>query len=130
MNRGKDAAFITGVKFIRGENIIWIDVDRTYSGDLIPEMVKALGRYNVVVCSRKYGRKKVPHFNRIENLIFRNMIKRICGFKSYDPYSRLYSVNKRNLKTMKLTSRSFGIEPEISIKGSRMNLRILGIPIE
>ena len=31
---------------------------------------------------------------------------------------------------MKLSSRRFAIEPEISIKGSRMKLKMLDIPIE
>ncbi|MCL0057479.1 glycosyltransferase family 2 protein [Dehalococcoidales bacterium] len=130
VNRGKGEALKTGIRQARGENIIWIDADNTYPVEVIPEIVEGLNTYDMVVCSRKYGRENIPRFNRIGNFIFRHMIKRIYGFKPYDPCAGLYGVKKHYLEMMKLSSRRFAIESEISIKGSRMKLKMLDIPIE
>lgn len=130
VNKGKGEALKTGLRQARGENIIWIDADDSYPVEVIPQMVEALNSYDVVVCSRKYGRENIPRFNRIGNFIFRHMIKGIYGFKPYEPCTGLYGAKKRYLEMMKLSSRRFAIEPEISIKGSRMKLKMLDIPIE
>ena len=58
------------------------------------------------------------------------MIKIIYGFKPYDPCSGLYGAKKKCLELMDVSSKRFAIEPEISIKGSRMKLKMLDIPIE
>jgi len=93
-------------------------------------MAEALKIYDTVVASRKYGREYIPCFNRLGNFVFRTMIKRIYGFKPFDPCTGLYGVKKHYLESMKLSSKRFAIEPEISIKGSRMKLKTLEIPIE
>ena len=129
VNRGKGEALKTGIASARGKNIIWIDADDSYPVELIPQMVEALNSYDMVVCSRRYGRENIPRFNRIGNFIFRQMIKRIYGFKPYDPCTGLYGVKKRYLEIMRLSARRFSIEPEISIKGTRMKLKMLDIPI-
>ena len=130
VNKGKGEALKTGIREAKGENIIWIDADDTYPVELIPQMAKGLMTCDIVVCSRKYGRENVPSLNRVGNFIFRNMIKIIYGFKPYDPCSGLYGAKKNYLEIMNLSSRRFAIEPEISIKGSRMKLKMLDIPIE
>jgi len=130
VNRGKGEALKTGIAQASGENIIWIDADDSYPAELIPRMVEVLNSYDMVVCSRKYGRENIPRFNRVGNFIFRQMIKRIYGFKPYDPCTGLYGAKKRYLEMMGLSARRFSIEPEISIKGSRMKLRMLDIPVE
>jgi len=130
VNKGKGEALKTGIREAKGENIIWIDADDTYPVELIPQMAEGLTTYDVIVCSRKYGRENVPPLNRVGNLIFRNMIKIIYGFKPYDPCSGLYGAKKLYLEMMNLSSRRFAIEPEISIKGSRMKLEMLDIPIK
>ncbi len=129
VNKGKGEALKTGIAQAGGENIIWIDADDSYPAELIPRMVEELESYDMVVCSRRYGRENIPRFNRIGNFIFRQMIKRIYGFKPYDPCTGLYGAKKHHLEMMQLSARRFAIEPEISIKGSRMKLKMLEIPI-
>jgi len=129
INKGKGEALKTGIGQASGENVIWIDADDSYPVEFIPRMVEALSNYDAVVCSRRYGRENIPRFNHIGNFIFRHMIKKMYGFKPYDPTTGLYGVKKRYLEMMRLSARRFAIEPEISIKGSRLKLRMLDIPI-
>jgi histidinol-phosphate phosphatase family protein len=130
VNRGKGEALKSTIRQARGENIIWIDADDSYPVKLIPRMAEALDIYDMVVCSRKHGQENIPQLNRIGNFIFRNLIRKIYGFKPYDPCSGLYGAKKSHLEMMGLSSRRFAIEPEISIKGGRMKLKMLDIPIE
>jgi len=130
VNRGKAEALKTGIKNAISENIIWTDADDTYPVELIPQIANALNSYDVVVCSRRYGRENIPRFNRIGNWIFRTLINKIYGFRPFDPCTGLYGAKKHYLEAMNLASKRFAIEPEISIKGSRMKLRMLEIPIE
>ncbi|MBA7631195.1 Undecaprenyl-phosphate 4-deoxy-4-formamido-L-arabinose transferase [subsurface metagenome] len=130
LNRGKGEALKTGIRQARGENIIWIDADDTYPVELIPQIVEGLVSHDMVVCSRKFGRENIPCLNRIGSLVFRHAIRTIYGFMPYDPFSGLCGVKKRYLEMMNLSSQRFAIEPEISIKGSRMKLKMVDIPIE
>jgi glycosyltransferase involved in cell wall biosynthesis len=130
VNKGKGEALKTGIANARGDKIIWIDADDSYPAEFIPQMAGSLNSYDIVVCSRKYGTNHVPYFNRLGNFLFRNMIKKIYGFKPYDPCSGLYGARKRYLEMMNILARRFSIEPEISIKAGRMKLKMLDIPIE
>ncbi len=130
VNRGKGAALQTGIAMARGENILWIDADDTYPASLIPQMVEAMETYDMVVCSRKYGRHNIPRFNRIGLWLFRTLIQGIYGFQAFDPCTGLYGVKKYHLERMNLLSSRFAIEPEISMKGGRMKLKTLDMPIE
>ena len=130
VNQGKGEALKTGIKHARGENVIWTDADDTYPVETIPQMAEALKTYDMVVASRVYGKENIPRFNRIGNWVFRTMTKTIYGFKPHDPCTGLYGARKSCLEMMKLSSTGFAIEPEISIKGSRMKLKMLDVPIE
>ena len=131
VNQGKGEAIKEGIVEAKGRNIIWLDADDSYPIEFVPDMAKALnGDYDVVVCSRFYGRKNIPIFNRIGNWIFKTTIRKFYGFKPFDPMTGLYGVRKQHLLRMNLTSKRFAIEPEISIKGARMGLEMLDIPAE
>jgi len=130
VNKGKGEALRTGMQAAHGEKVIWIDADGTYPVEYVPRVAAALDTYDIVVCSRKFGRGNIPLLNRAGNFAFRTMIKYIYGFKPFDPCSGLYGVRKQHLDRMSLFSNGFAIEPEISIKASRMKLKMQDIPIK
>lgn len=129
INLGKGLSLRTAMRCAQGENIIWIDGDDTYPVKLIPEISENLQKHDMVVCSRMWGRNNIPFINRIGSLVFRFLIKRIHKFQAFDPFSGLCGVKKRHLDMMQLSAKRFAIEPEICIKGSRMKLKILDVPI-
>lgn len=130
VNKGKGHAIRTGISKAWGENIIWIDADDSYPTEIIPLINNALEFYELVVCSRAYGKKHIPKFNRLGVWLFKTLIRNIYNFKGYDPCTGLYGAKKSCLEQMKLTSTRFAIEPEISIKSGRMKLRTLDMSIE
>jgi glycosyltransferase involved in cell wall biosynthesis len=130
MRRGKGEAMRTAIGVAKGRNVIFTDADGSYPVEIIPEIGRALEKYDMVVASRVAGKQNVPAFNRIGNAIFRQSIRYLYGFGPYDPLTGLYGVNKVHLLSMDLSSSGFGIESEIAIKGARMGLRMFDIPIE
>jgi len=130
-NMGKGNALLTGFSNASCENIVWIDADGSYPVWPISLMVDALqDDYDGVVCSRVYGRKNIPRFNRIGNWLFSVLIRGIYGYEPQDPCTGLYAMKRTRLLEMGLTSKRFAIEPEISIKAGRMGLKLYGLPIE
>lgn len=130
-NMGKGEALKTGIRAARGRNVIWIDADDTYPAEVIPEIAGALvDSYDLVYTSRRWGRVRIPAFNRIGNTLFRWAIRGLYGFKPYDPCSGLCGVRRTHLQRMRLRAQEFSIEPEIAMKAGRMRLRMLDIPVE
>lgn len=130
-NKGKGASLREGLYYSSGDYVVWIDADNTYPVEKIPEIVEALENgYDAVVCSRLYGRDKIPRFNRVGNWLFKVLIQKIYGFKGNDVCTGLYGMKWDYLLKMRLVSERFAIEPEICMKGARMGLRFLEIPIE
>ena len=130
VNKGKGEALKIGIAHANAQNIIWIDADDTYPAETIPLLAHALEFYDMVVASRSYGKGNIPLFNRFGNWVFRTMIKTIYGFKPHDPCTGLFGARKCHLENMQLSSERFAIEPEIAMKGSRMGLRMLDVPIQ
>lgn len=128
-NLGKGNGLKLAFLLARGNGVIWIDADETYPVDMIPLMIQKLTEYDVVICSRKWGKENVPKFNRFGNWLFKVLIQRLHGFRGNDPCTGLYGVRREHLLRMNLTSTHFAIEPEISIKAGHMKLRTLDIPI-
>jgi histidinol-phosphate phosphatase family protein len=130
INKGKGEALKSGIAASIAENIMWIDADDSYPVDILPKIAEGFSDFDMVVCSRRSGRNNIPRFNRIGNWLFRVSIRRLYGFKGYDPCTGLYGVKKRFLQLMNLRASKFAIEPEISIKSGRMKLKTKDIPIE
>jgi len=129
-NRGKGEALQTGIERARGENIVWVDADNTYPIDAIPQIIEELHNgKDAIVCSRAYGRENIPLFNRMGLWLFKVLIQGIYGFKPVDPCTGLYGMKRKHLVDMGLVSKRFAIEPEICMKGARMGLEMLEIPI-
>jgi glycosyltransferase involved in cell wall biosynthesis len=128
-NRGKGEAMKTGLRYARGESVIFIDADGTYPTDVIPQMTEALESCDAVYCSRASGRDNIPRFNRLGNTVFQGIMRHIYRFEASDYATGLYGMKKRHLQKMKISSGGFAIEPEIAAKASRMKLKMHDIPI-
>ena len=129
-NYGKGEALKTGIRYANRESVIFIDADASYPVEMIPEIAEALGRYDVVYCSRAMGRENIPRFNRIGGMVFQGLMRYVYGFRVRDYCTGLYGAKKCYLERMDLSSRGFAIEPEIAAKASRMKLKVRDIPIE
>ncbi|MEP7082560.1 MAG: hypothetical protein ABI841_06240, partial [Chloroflexota bacterium] len=111
------------------DKVVVIDADGTYPADAIPEIVRLLDEYDVVVGVRTSGREHIPPLNRIGNGVIRTAVHWFSGFRSADPLTGLYGLHRRHLEAMRLDSDGFGLEVEIGVKAARMGLRWVDHPI-
>ena len=128
-NSGKAAAVRAGLAATSTDKVVVIDADGTYPADAIPEIVRLLDEYDVVVGVRTSGREHIPPLNRIGNGVIRTAVHWFSGFRSADPLTGLYGLKRAHLLAMKLDSDGFGLEVEIGVKAARMGLRWIDHPI-
>jgi len=129
-NLGKGKAVRDGLSHAKGENIIIMDGDGTYSAKYVPEIVRGLKEADMVFGSRILSRNRIPLFNRFGNAIFKTLIGFLYGCQPADPLTGLYGIKTASLKKMNLESVGFDLETEISIKAAAMGLKVKEIAIE
>ena len=78
--------------------------------------------------SRRYGQNNIPRLNRLGNYVIRNLIRRLYGFKPYDPLTGFWGIRKPQLFRCAPTVR-FAPDAEICMKAGRLKLKTLDIPI-
>ena len=130
-NTGKGEALKYGVESSRGEIIVTLDADGTYSPEEIPKFVEAilkgndfakgtrfLGTYpSCMPFRRRLGNKMLA---LTSNLLFRTKYTDIC--------SGYYAFFKADFMRMNLISEGFEMEQELFVKIAKMNLKVVEIP--
>lgn len=130
-NRGKGAAMRTGLRFAKGENVVFIDADGTYPPSAIPEIRKRLEHADMVVAKRKHS-ENIHLLNRVGNRLFTGLMNALYKSRVTDALSGLYGIRASVLQNMDLSSQGFEIETEMTIKAAQMRLRVeqFDIPYE
>ncbi len=131
-NQGKGSAVTTGIKHSKGKLIIIQDADLEYNPKEIPKLIEAMDYYN---SDAVYGYR----FLKIKGkrIILHDLGNRILSFitsllflRSIPDMETCYKLIKRDfLEDMKLRSKRFEIEPEITAKLIKKGAKIISIPI-
>ncbi len=131
-NGGKGSALRRGFEEVTGDLVVIQDADLEYSPEEYPELIELImqGHADVVYGSRFLGRHRVflfTHYlgNRIvtlaTNLLYNTMLSDM---------ETCYKVMRTEvLRSFKLESNGFGIEPEITAKVFKRHYRVYEIPI-
>lgn len=138
-NKGKGAAVRTGFGSATGDVIIIQDADLEYNPSDIPKIIKPIieKKARVVYGTRLkmkpvfFGKNKTPlllHFfgNKFLSLATTVMF----GYPISDMETCYKAFERSVIKGMRLKSRSFNFEPEITAKILKKGIRILEIPIK
>jgi len=132
-NRGKGHAIRRGIKESDGDIIVIQDADLEYDPEDLRKLIKPIlsGNYKVVYGSRMLG--NITGFNipshRLGNKIL-SFITTILYFRKITDMETCYKMMTKDvIKNIKLNSRGFELEPEITAKILKSGHNILEIPI-
>ncbi len=138
-NRGKGAAVITGLRAASGDILIIQDADLEYNPQDIPKLINPIveKKFRVVYGTRLrtkpvfFGKNRTPllvHFFGNKFLSFLTSI--LYGAHITDMETCYKSFDKDVLKGVRLKSRSFDFEPEITAKILKKKIKIHEVDIK
>lgn len=138
-NRGKGAAVVTAIKNATGDIMIIQDADLEYNPQDIPRLILPIvqKKYRVVYGTRLrtkpvlFGKKKTPlliHFFGNKFLSFLTTV--LYGARITDMETCYKAFDRNVLKGIRLKSRSFDLEPEITAKILKKRIKIHEIDIK
>jgi len=131
-NAGKGAALRRGFAAVTGDLVVIQDADLEYSPEEFPELIELIcqGRADVVFGSRFIGRHRVFLFTHYLGNRLLTLVTNILYNTMLTDMETCYKVMRVDvLRSMKLESNGFGIEPELTAKIFKRGYRVYEIPI-
>ncbi len=133
-NRGKGAAIRTAIEHARGEFSIIQDADLEYDPREYVQVLRPLleGKADVVYGSRFMivGERRVLYFwHSVANRLLTELCNLVADLNLTDMETCYKAFRTSLLKSIPIRSERFGIEPELTIKTARRQVRIYETPI-
>ena len=134
-NSGKGAAIRTGIELSKNEIVLIQDADLEYDPEDYDQLLKPIleGKADIVYGSRFLGGGPVRihlFWNYLANKLL-TLLTNIFINMNFTDMETGYKIFKSSvIKSITLNEKSFGIEPEITIKlGKKKNLKFFEVPI-
>jgi glycosyltransferase involved in cell wall biosynthesis len=133
-NRGKGAAIRAAIAYVDAEIVVIQDADMEYDPADVPALIEPIrnGVADVVYGSRLTGGKpqRAYLFWHLVGNRFLSLLTGVLYNTTLSDMETGYKVFRAEvLKSLKLREDSFGIEPEITAKVCKRNLRVYELPI-
>jgi glycosyltransferase involved in cell wall biosynthesis len=131
-NAGKGAALRRGFEDVTGDLVVIQDADLEYSPEEYPDLIQLIcqGRADVVYGSRFLGRRRVFLFTHYAGNRLLTLITNILYNTILTDMETCYKVMRTEvLRSFRLKSNGFGIEPEMTAKIFKRNYRVYEVPI-
>ena len=131
-NNGKGGALRRGFEAVRGDVVVIQDADLEYSPEELPQLIELLcqGRADVVFGSRFLGRHRVFMFTHyLGNRIVTTLTNVLYNTMLTDMETCYKMMRTEVLRSMRLQSNGFGIEPELTAKIFKRGYRVYEVPI-
>jgi glycosyltransferase involved in cell wall biosynthesis len=131
-NGGKGSALRRGFWEVTGELVMIQDADTEYSPEEIPALIELIcqGRADVVYGSRFLGRHRVFLFTHYLGNMFLTLLTNVLYNTMLTDMETCYKAMRVEvLRSFKLESDGFGIEPELTAKIFKRGYRVYEVPI-
>ena len=131
-NGGKGSALRAGFGAVTGDLMVIQDADLEYSPEEFPELIQLIceGRADVVYGSRFLGRHRVFLFTHYLGNRLLTFLTNVLYNTMLTDMETCYKVMRVDvLRSMRLESDGFGIEPEMTAKIFKRGYRVYEVPI-
>jgi len=133
-NQGKGAAIRTAIDYARGDIAIIQDADLEYDPREYTHLIQPIldDKADVVFGSRFMvtgGRRVLYYWHSVANHLLTTLCNIVSDLNLTDIETGYKVFRTSLLKTIPIRSDRFGIEPELTIKAARRQVRIYEIPI-
>ncbi len=131
-NGGKGSALRRGFKEITGDLVVIQDADTEYSPEEFPDLIELIcqGRADVVYGSRFLGRHRVFLFTHYLGNLFLTFLTNVLYNTMLTDMETCYKAMRVEVvRSFKLESNGFSIEPEITAKIFKRGYRVYEVPI-
>lgn len=134
INGGKGSSIREGIKKATGNIVIFQDADLEYDPSEYPKLIQPIidGKADVVYGSRFIGSKahRVVYFwHFVANTLLTLLSNIFTNLNLTDMETCYKAFKKEIIKSINIKENSFGIEPEITAKVSKMKARIYEVGI-
>lgn len=131
-NQGKGSALRRGFESVLGEVVVVQDADLEYSPEELPHLIELIceGRADVVFGSRFLGRHRVFLFTHYAGNRLLTLVTNLLYNTMLTDMETCYKVMRTEVvRSMRLRSNGFGIEPELTAKIFKRGYRVYEVPI-
>ncbi|MFN3551272.1 MAG: glycosyltransferase family 2 protein [Endomicrobiia bacterium] len=131
-NEGKGAAVITGIKSSSGDIIAIQDADLEYNPEELKNLIKPiLKNENLIVYGSRFLKENPVRYKKyyLGNKIISWFISFLFRYKVTDSYTCYKIFHRKVLENMKLESKRFEIEAELTCRFLKNGYGILELPI-
>lgn|GEM_PF-129052 len=133
-NMGKGQALKTGFNFALKNNysgVITLDADGQHNTAEVVDFLKKveIEKPDIIVGSRLGNTKDMPFIRLATNVFTSWLISVIASKKIADVQSGFRYIGKRVIENVKLETGNFDTEPELLLKASWMDYKIINIPV-
>lgn len=134
VNQGKGAALRTGFEAATGEVTVVQDADLEYDPRDLPRILEPIldGRADVVFGNRFYGggpHRVLYFWHYLGNKVLTTISNLLTNLNLSDMEVGYKAFRTEVLRRIRVKSRRFGVEPELTVKVARLGCRIYEVPI-
>lgn len=130
-NRGKGAAFLTGLSHAQGEFVIIQDADLEYDPNDYLKLMAAIKENNAdIVLGARF--KEGYHgllIHRLGNRLLTVLLNLLFNLKLNDCFTCYKLFRRETINKLNLKEQSFTIETEIVAKAAKNGLKIMEVPV-